>query len=470
QVVKPEDVRVVRFTELFVGLSADRPLRFGVWLYTHRPHWRPALGRLVEAYPDYFSVHPRMRSVWGSRLGSNVHLSQEELDSFKRFGATTAWLHTHFHRHGEFIPSEAVNDPDFVFFCEPYARQYPDNTLRKNRIVIDRLTDNGQAVFLYGFNMHCDTVTVVQRGLSADVTRNQDGSVTRAYHDQPVMFFNPESPFGIQQLKQMDLMIRLYPRISGIALDNWAYGGIDFSHDDGITMFGHKSAANVNFSQQRMIEAIARKWHAGGRLVMVNKSRTIESLKGMDSMLSEASGAEIFAIFAYMCLDRHLHPNEYDAADDAKYAEQTLKYTLEWGGQIGQGQCTADPEMTWSYFTLIQALRNRTWVFDPDPLSLPEGTRGNIWRIHPADPWHPGDIVVAVVRPEVRFAERSFKQNLKVKVRLPEAGRIARASWLSVENHDKPAVACEITRDKEEMTVSLPPVGAAGVLRFDLKD
>jgi hypothetical protein len=467
ELVKPEEVRVIRFTELFVGLSADRPLSFGVWLYSHVPHWRPALGRLSQAYPEYFAIHPRMRSLWGTRLGANLHTTREELALYKRFGATASWLHTHFYRHGEFIPPEAVRDPDFKFFCEPYAKEYPDNTVRKNREMIDRLCENGQAVFLYGFNMHCDTVTIVQRGLFADVTRNMDGSVTRSYHDQPVMFFSPQSLFGRHQLEQMELMMELYPRIMGIALDNWAYGGIDFAHDDGITMFGHRPAANVNFSQQKMIGEIARLWHGTGRLCMINKARTIESMKGADSMLSEASGAEIFAMFAYMCLDRHLHANEYDAANNAEYAEYTLKYSLEWGGQIGHGQVTADPEMSQHYYALLQALRNRTWVFDPDPLTLPEGTRGNIWRIHPDSPWNPGDIVIAVIRPEIKVSERKFKEDLTVKVRLPELEKITRASWLGAEDYRKPAVSCRMIKNSGELVVNLPPVGSAGVLRLE---
>ncbi|HUU29269.1 MAG TPA: hypothetical protein VM123_15795 [archaeon] len=466
--LKGDEIKVIRFTELFVGLAADRPLRFGVWLYSHAPHWRPALGRLAGAYPEYFRMHPRMRSLWGTRLGGNVHVTRKDLELYKRFGAASAWLHTHFYRHGEFIPPEAVQDPDFSFFCEPYAREYPDNTVRKNRKVIDMFTENGQAVFIYGFNMHCDTITVIQRGFFPDVTRNADGSITKCYHDQPVMFFNPESPFGSHQLRQMDLMMELYPRIAGIALDNWAYGGIDFAHDDGITMFGHRLAANVNFSQQRMIERIAPKWHNTGRLLMINKSRTIESIKGMDSMLSEASGAEIFAMFAYMCLDRHLHANEYSAAEDAEYAEYTLKYTLEWGGQIGHGQVTADPDMSQHYYALLLALRNRTWVFDPDPLSLPPGTRGNIWRISPDSPWDPGDIVVAVIRPEVRIADRNFEKGLQVKVRLPEIEKVTRASWLGAEDYHKPALDCKMAKKGGELVVSLPPVGSAGVLRLEI--
>ena len=402
-----------------------------------------------------------MRALWGARQGANVHLSEEGLADFRRYGGTVAWLHTHFHRHGDFIPAEALRDPDFTWFCEPYAKEYFGISVNSNRRVIDRLTDNGQGVFLYGFNMHADTISIIRQGLFADVTRNRDGAITQAYHDQPVMFFHPGSPFGAHQLDQMDQMMELYPRSMGIALDNWAYGGIDFAHDDGITMFGHRPAANVNFSQQRMIPAIAQKWHSSGRLVMVNKSRSIESMKGADSMLSEATGEEIFAMFALQCLDRHLHPTEYSAENDPEYAEYTLKYTFVWGGQVGGGQ--ADPEAALAYGSLMRGTRNRTWIFDPDPLSLPAGVRGNIFRIHPDSPWEPGDIVITLVRQEVRIRERNFLQGLKVKVRLPEASLVKQASWQTVEDYQKGEVRCDFSRSGDELTVSLPALGAAGL-------
>lgn len=461
----PEDVRVVRVTEMLTGLAEDRPLRFAVRLSGHAPHWRPALGALVELYPEYFRMESGMRALWGARQGANIHVSETDLQNYSRYGGTVAWLHTHFHRHGDFIPPEAVCNPDFTWFCEPYAKEYFGISVNSNRRVIDRLSDNGQAVFLYGFNMHADTVSVVQLGLAGEVTRNRDGAPTKSYHDQPVMFFSPESPFGRHQLAQMDLMLKLYPRIEGVALDNWAYGGVDYAHDDGITMIGHRPAASINFSQQRMIGAIAGKWHGAGRLVMVNKARTIESLKGADSMLSEAEGEETFAMFALMCLDRHLQPTEYSAEKDPAYAEYTLKYTFAWGGQAGGGQ--ADPEAALAYGALMRGTRNRTWVFDPDPLSLPEGSRGQVFRIHPDSPWNPGDIVVAVVRPEVKMRERNFMDNPRIRLRLPEADRVVKAVWLAVEDWDKPLVECPVERQGRELTVRLPRLGAAGLLRLE---
>ena len=67
----------------------------------------------------------------------------------------------------------------------------------------------------------------------------------------------------------------------------------------------------------------------------------------------------------------------------------------------------------------------------------------------------------------VRLADRSFKRGLTLKIRLPEADRIVRAAWLGVENHDQPALKCDFKLKGGELLVSLPPVGAAGVLRLE---
>ena len=460
-----KDVDVIRLTEMFVGLTVDRPLDFSVWIFSHAPHWRPALGTFAAEYPDYFGLDSKIRSMWGGRMGGNVHVTPERLAIYKKYGATMAWLHTHFHRHGEFIPPEGLADPDYEFFCEPYSDDYPDNTVNKNRKIIDAFTDNGQAVFIYGFNMHCDTITVIQRGLAYDRVRQINGALQPSYHDQPVMFFSPTSVYGSHQLRQMDLMIETYPRIMGVALDNWAYGGIDFAHDDGITMFDNRPAANVNFSQQSMIPEIAKKFHSSGRLVMINKSRTIESMKGADALLSEARGAKIFAMFAYMCLNRHLHPNEYKAADDVEYAEYALKYCIEWGGQLGTEMVFADPVMSDKYYNLIKLLRNRTWVLDCDPVTLPEGTQGNIFRIHPDSPWNAGAVVVPIVRPDVLLKDNDMKSGLELKVRLPENDKLTAAYWIGVEHSDK-ADRLEMQRSGDEITINLPPVGPAGIVKL----
>jgi len=461
------DRPVIRFTEKHVGLRPGKTLPFAMWFFGHEPDWRPALGRVVETYRDYFEPHPAFAPLVGGTYGGNPNKTTPELlKGAEPFAFTKNWFHAHFEFHGEFLTDEACSDPNYRWVCEPYPTEFVDIGIERVRAGIRRLREMGNGTFLYGFNMHCDEKIIAKRRLEADVARNQEGDVARAYHEQPVMYFSPCSPFGSHQLDQMDRLMRMYPDIAGIALDNWNYAGIDFGHDDGVTMVGNKPAANLNFTQQRMIPAIAAKMHAAGRFVFTNKGRTIESLRGVDTVLTEAKGHQTYGTFAYMNLHRCVTPCEYESMKDAKYAEYVLKYVLAWGGQPSHFEAQSDPEQALAYKPLYDCIRNQRWVFSVDPLTLPDGCEGQIFRIDEGSPWNAGTVAVTLVRQGVSWRDGKFKKGLKVKVRLPDLAAFKKAYWIGVEKSAAGPVKCRIIRKKGEITVMLPPVGAAGVVQL----
>jgi hypothetical protein len=458
---------VIRFTEKHVGLRPGKTLPFAMWLFGHAPDWRPALGTVVETYKDYFEPHPGFAALAGGTYGANPNrVAPEMLAASRPFGYTKNWFHAHFEFHGEFLTDQACSDPAYRWVCEPYPKEFVDLGVDRVRKGIHSLRAIGDATFVYGFNMHCDETIIRKRHLDADVGRNQKGDIARAYHEQPVMYFSPESPFGRHQLEQMDRLMKIYPEIAGVALDNWNYAGIDFGHDDGITMVNNQPAANLNFSQQRMIPAIAAKMHATGRFVFTNKGRTIESFRGVDTVLTEAHGHETYGTFAYMNLHRCVTPCEYESMADAKYAEYVLKYVLVWGGQQSHFEAQSDPEQSQAYKPLYDCIRNQRWVFTPDPLTLPPGCQGQIFRIDQRSPWNAGTVAVTLVRQDVSWRDGDLKAGLNVKVRLPDGERYKKAYWIGVESGGKDPVECMIRREKGEISVVLPPVGAAGVMQL----
>ncbi|MCD6365468.1 MAG: hypothetical protein J7M14_06290 [Planctomycetes bacterium] len=470
---EPGETPVIRFTEKQVGLRPGKSLKFGMWFFAHAGDWRPSLGRVVERYSDYFEPSDAAMALAGGRSRAFPDtITQEAVRPMAGLGITHAWFHGHFAHHGEPLTDEAVSDSNWQWTCEPFPKRRHDISVDLIRSQIDILKSVGTRTFLYGFNMHCEEAIIEKRGLEADVCRNEDGQVARSYHDQAVMFFSPESPFGAHQLDQMDRMMAAYPEIIGVALDNWNYCGIDFAHDDGVTMVNNRPAANVNFSQQRMVRAIAEKMHATGRMLMSNKGRTIESLRGVDFMGTEAPGAETFATFAYMNVARNVTPTEYKARDDAEYAEYVMKYALVWGGQLNFTDLYyADPEQFTAYQGLALLLRNRRWVFEPYPLELPQDTQGQIFRIHRDSPDNAGAVVVTVVRPEASWKDPCADIG-ELTVRLAGADRFTRAEWLGVDRAtggppaEHPRVECDIIRDGSAMRIALPPMSSAGVLKL----
>lgn len=457
---------VVRFTEKHVGLRPGKPLPLSMWLFAHEPSWRAGLGRVVERYAEHFRPHPDALR-FGAGAGANPAIVDEQsIQRAREFGVTHAWFHGHFEFHGEFLTDEALADPAYRWECEPYPDWLNGLGVEQIRDQIRRLAAAGVGTFLYGFNMHCDPTIVEKRSLHADVARNEDSEIARAYHDQPVMFFSPESPFGRQLLDQMERMIATYPQIVGLALDNWNYAGIDFGHDDGITMVNSKPAASINFSQQRMIGAIAERMHDSGRFVYTNKGRTIESMRGVDCVLTESRGPEAYATFAFMNLMRTIVADDYGVEEDPACAEEVLKYSLVWGGQMGGKERQADLEQARAYRPLSALIRNRRWIFQPDPLDLPAGVEGQIFRIDERSPVNPGAVVVTVVRPDVGWREAVPSDELSVVVRVPQGAGLSRAEWLTVERSGQGPVDCPLSRDGQAVRVALPCLGAAGVLKL----
>jgi len=120
----------------------------------------------------------------------------------------------------------------------------------------------------------------------------------------------------------------------------------------------------------------------------------------------------------------------------------------------------------------------KRWVFDPDPVRLPDGFEGQIFRIDQAvskaaasrsgsqDAPRGGDVVISVVDLERSWRDEQFTEGQSVTVRLPEAAELKKATWLGVENSHEPAKACEIERLGDRLLVRLPPLGAAGILRL----
>jgi hypothetical protein len=119
-----------------------------------------------------------------------------------------------------------------------------------------------------------------------------------------------------------------------------------------------------------------------------------------------------------------------------------------------------------AYRPLTDAMIGKRWVFEADPLTLPAGYQGQVFRIDPHAP-HAGDVVVSVVDPTRSWKDEKWTEGLSVTVRLPEADQLRKVTWLAVEkSHDAPQV-CEFTRDGQAIRVNLPGAGAAGILRFE---
>ena len=125
-----------------------------------------------------------------------------------------------------------------------------------------------------------------------------------------------------------------------------------------------------------------------------------------------------------------------------------------------------------AYRPLTDAMIGKRWVLQFDPLEVssargevPGSVKAEIFRIDRHAP-HGGTVVVAVADLNRSRLDRTFTKGLAVTARLPEAARYKKASWLGVERSGKPPVRCKTRRRGRSLTIQLPPVGAAGILRL----
>jgi hypothetical protein len=118
-----------------------------------------------------------------------------------------------------------------------------------------------------------------------------------------------------------------------------------------------------------------------------------------------------------------------------------------------------------AYRPLTDAMIGKRWVFDADPLTLPAGYQGQIFRIDPAAA-HGGDVVVSLADTKRSWQDDKLTEGVVVTVRLPDAGQFKHATWLGAEKSSQAPQEVEMKFEGETITLKLPPTGAAGILRL----
>ena len=463
-----EDLQMLRVAHHMVGLRPGRQLRLAVVLAGCKAGWRSVLGQYVAKYPELFNPVPAARKWEGlygittpPRLLRNRPGRIRSFTRLKEARTTCLEIHGHFLEYGVYVTPEVLADPQQEYECRPHPAG--PVSLAGNRAVVRRLLDVGIGPFMYFYNVHADTETI-ERLFASDLMRGEDGEPLSHYHGEPALRAQPDSPFGRHLIEQMKLLLEAYPDAPGIFVDNFAIQKLDFAHDDGVSMAHNRRVYDLNRNHQDVGPICFDLAHQAGKVILVNKLATIESGAGADMVLLEGVNEAGLRMTALACANRALFPLNWVSWREPEKIEGCLQQLLIWGGSPG-GELMRDLETLAAYRPLTDALIGKRWVFDEDPVSLPDGLDGQIFRIDPHAP-HGGDVVVTAVNTSRSRQDQVFTKGLAVTVRLPEAGQLSRITWLGVEKSGEEPVVCDFERDGTQLTVQLPPVGAAGVLRL----
>jgi len=462
-----QDLQSLRVAHHMVGLRPGRELRLAICIAGTRPDWRGVLGHYVNAYPELFEPAPAARKYEGlygiTSPAAWVHDGDHRRTSkfLSAVRATCVEVHAHFLEYGYYIDDDVVANPDKEYRCRPH--DWKPLTYAGNRRIFGEMLACGAAPFLYFHNVHARPETVAEHfaGLEAFDERGEPQNV---YRGEWAVAAQVDNAFGRHLVDQLKRLISAYPEVPGFFVDNYSGQRIDFAHDDGVTMVHNRPAYDFNRNLQDVGTECLRIGREAGKVMMINKLATIESAKGADMVLVEALDPQAFVVYAFACVNRAFFPFGPDRPRGEEVEEHLLQLLLIWGGTPAV-RPSEHLALLSAYRSLTDALIGKRWVFDEDPLTLPAGYEGQIFRIDPHAP-HAGNVVVTVVDPNRSWKDRKFSEGATVTVRLPEAAELSKATWLSVERSDQPPMACQIERTGRSLKIHLPPVGAAGILRL----
>lgn len=483
-----EDLQTLQAEHHMIGLRPGKDLKLAVCIAGTRPDYRAVYGHYVTSFPELFEPVAAARKYEGmygittpaAWLGQEFRRSTTATaPSTRRAGSrpapvrnkagmianqvTCLEMHGHFMEYSRYITPEQMANPDMPIVGGENPRG--NLTVNINRAVFDDVIKSGIAPFIYFYNVH--TLPKNSESLfPQDVMVDELGEKEKQWYTECGHVAQPDTAFGQNLLEQLDLLLKAYPEVPAFFLDNYSIEKVDFAHDDGVTMVHNRPGYDLARNHQVIgVECMAR-LHKAGKVTMVNKLSTIESARGADMVLVEGGDSQHMIMHAMACPMRAVFPLGWTDPDmdRARAQEQHLQTLLLWGGTPNT-DLARDAATMKAYRPLTDAMIGKRWVFDADPLTLPPGYQGQIFRIDPAAA-HGGDVVVSLADTKRSWKDEKLTEGVVVTVRLPEAGQYKQATWLGAEKSSQAPQAVEMTTEGEKITLKLPPTGAAGILRL----
>ena len=428
----------------YLSLRDGKQTRFSLLISPQKSPWRDALGWYSQRFSAWFRPDPRIRSHEGVYSitvpwdkNPDESLAEPALAGRAERGVKWMELHGHFPWYGLYVHPEPQWDTSWGPMSYDKVRRY-----------IDLVKKHGIAVHIY-YNTIDGQIPYIDKNFPKSVARDEDGKIIRAYTDCHLMNADPATPFGQHCLDQFRKLLATYPNIDGIFYD--VYGrhyNIDFAHDDGLTMVNNKPAYCMKFAFQRIMDQIEPMARAKGMVFSANKPEALELLRGIDYIMAdEGSDEDRLAAMQYYGLYKPIIILDGGIVTRAEGDfKKCLRYgmiynDLDPGREMKEKQATDEMrrqarEALKAYGPLFKLLIGKTWVLEGDPLVLPAGFDGNIFR-RPD-----GDYIVTMVSSDRSlFDDTPSRKDVKVTIRVPDADKIAQAEVYAADwKGAKPAV------------------------------
>ena len=446
-----------------------------IMIKSHEGDWRPGLGWFYKLFPEYFDPpHKEIYDAEGVQLYACAGEREENIKIWaEKLGVRWCELLClpHF---GKFVPDK---EPwNYILLA---GEEKPDNrldnlTFKWINSYIDMLNKYGIRTFLY-FQMGDCMRKFAKKNFADAIIRNEDGSLRygfslfsneemNCYHMNP----HPDMSWHQYLVDQVKQIIKRFPKIAGIFVDQLSYRFIDYGHDDGHTAIGDRAVCDTDFSNHKTLEKICEVLTEHKKCAFSNGPYNVEIQRYVDGIMSEHR-LNFLGKLAYVAIAK---PILY-----LRTGEEALKACLKYGAfpHAAPGERSYNipgPNYPYPqeknifnarelkiyrrYLPLLAYLRGKKWVLTPNPISLPEGIEGNIFETRESD------YIVTLLpgRRSVLEKGKSHK-NISLKVRVDDASKIKKVYLLSVEYQGQRKLNNWKRKGKEiKINLSLPNVAS----------
>jgi hypothetical protein len=436
----------------WLALAPGRPAHAALLLRGTVGAWRPALGWLYERFREYFEPRSTLiHELWGGHVSGGCNVSVAEARAMADLGLRWHEIHCHFPAYGNYHP-EGVST-----WRSGHARE--DQTMISPEMIrqtIRNLHAVGAAALPYIQVTGDGDDERLGTAFGDCWLRDYHGDRFCAWPGTHILNSDPRLPFGRDMTRQIDGMVERYPEMDGVFADQLCYNLLDTAHDDGLTAVNNRPAYMLGFNYFPHLEHLSSRLHPR-KAIIGNGPYAIGIMKWVDGFMAEGSGW-LCDQFQYYGLAKPMFFLVYDADD--RSLELMFQRCLIYGaGYTSYAKAAGSADLYRGYVPLVEKLFRRRWVFDRQPLALPPGFSGNLFR-RPD-----GGLIASMVSTMPRCGGRGLK-DCSVRVQTSDAARI-RSVALHRLGEDR-AQPVAFGREQDAVQFDVPDSSVAAVAEMGL--
>ena len=446
-------------------LEPGKPVTVSIILFGHEGDWRPGLGHLVERFPDFFVVaDKRVPKLHGAFVCSGGAPGDEQIDEWHSQHVQTVEVHGTLPFYGQHLPLtdtwtifaddqwhqlRHLPDPDRPADDAPWKvvhayvtkKRPPNISVAKINDYIRRLHAKGIYAIMY-FNPTEAWKLWAAEKFPDDRVKNSAGNLCPVWYESHLMCPNPDSPWGKHLLAEAEKMFDLYPEADGFFMDQSTYDHLDYAHDDGWSIDGARTAYRMGWAIGQLSMRLRTMAEARGKFMWWNGPYYSDIAYFAAGMMAEAGSEPDVRRIHYLTMGGR-------ASCTLSRKDETTFQNCAAYGIYPTGMPTPDlRRIAARYWPVFEHFRGKRWVFHPHALALPEGTRGNLYRLPD------GNVLACMVTQGRSLDGEAFDLDRRLTVRLPDAADFEAAYFVSPDLLGKRRLA--VDRKRDTLTIVVP--------------